>query len=164
MAKSQPSSQVQNIITDYSKYHQNPVTKVLQWFCIPLISFGILGVIWSIPFPHLDFLGKFNGFVNWASFVIAFYVFYYYRLSPLASYIMLLVVFAFSAGIVSLEKLHTNQGWPLMGECCLILLLLGLFIQFIGYKKEGVFPPGRLMFNSVLFGPIWLMRSLFKNK
>lgn len=164
MAKSQPLSKVQNIIIEYSKYHQSSVNKYLQWFCIPLISFGILGVIWSIPFPQLDFLGKYNGFVNWASFVIAFYVFYYYRLSPLASYIMLLVVFAFSAGIVSLEKLHNNQGWPLMGEVCFFLLLLGLFIQFIGYKKEGIFPPSSIMFKSILFGPIWLMRRLFKNK
>ncbi|MEJ6979590.1 Mpo1-like protein [Pedobacter sp. P351] len=153
--------EIHTVIQDFSEAHKNPVNSSLQWICISLLTFGILGIVWSVPFPNLSFLGKYNGFVNWASFLIAFSIYYYYKLSPILSYGILLFVFAFSAGIVGLEKLHTNQNWPTMGAVCLGVFMLGLMLQFFGYKYEGKTPGFSSNIKSLLNGPIWLMYKLF---
>lgn len=153
--------EIHAVIQDYSELHKNPINRSIQWICIPLLTFGLLGIVWSIPFPYLAFLGKYNGFVNWASFLIACSIYYYYKLSPVLSYGILLFVFAFSAGIVGLEKLHTNQSWPTMGSACMGIFVLGLALQFFGYKYEGKTPALSSNIKSLLNGPIWLMHRVF---
>ena len=155
-------TKAERIIEDFTRSHQNPINRAIQWICIPLLAFGILGLVWSIPFPHLDFLGRYNGFVNWASFLIAVSIYYYLKLSPLLSYGVLFLVFAFSAGIVSLEKLHNNQNWPTMGTVCLGILIVGLVLQFIGYKNEDKTPSLSDNIKSLIDGPLWLMHNIFK--
>ncbi|HEY0668870.1 MAG TPA: Mpo1-like protein [Sphingobacteriaceae bacterium] len=146
----------------YSESHQNPVNKLIHWICVPLIVFSLLGLVWSIPFPHLDFLGRYNGFVNWASFLIAFAIYYYLKLSPILSYIMLLVIGLFSAGIVTLEKLHANQGWPPPYQVCLLIFVLAWIGQFIGHKIEGKKPSFLDDIKFLLIGPIWLLHFPLK--
>lgn len=146
----------------YAESHQNPTNKLIHWICVPLIVFSILGLVWAIPFPHLDFLGRYNGFVNWASFLIAFVVYYYLRLSPMLSYAMLLVIMLFSYFIVTLERLHRLNGWPEMYQVCLAIFLLSWIGQFIGHKIEGKKPSFLDDIKFLLIGPIWLLHFLFK--
>ena len=150
------------VLNQYNNDQQNSFNKAVQYICVPLLTFGLLGLVWSIPFPHLNFLGRYNGFVNWASFLIAFSIYYYYKLSPVLSYGILLVVFAFSAAIVSLEKLHTNSNWPPMGQVCLGVFIVGLIFQIWGYTRESKTPSVADQFRSLLNGPLWLMCELFK--
>ena len=77
--------QVDVYFAQYSENHQNPTNKLIHWICVPLIVFSLFGLIWAIPFPHLNFLGSYNGFFNWDSFLIAFAIYYYYKLSPMLS-------------------------------------------------------------------------------
>lgn len=162
-ASKQPvKTEIEIIIENYSSTHQNATNRFIQWFCIPLLMFGLLGFVWSIPFPHLDFLGKYNGFINWASFLIAISIYYYLKTSPILSYGILLAVFAFSAGIVSLERMHTNQEWPTMGNVSLGIFIVGLFLQFIGYMSEGKTPTLSENFKNLLHGPLWIMSMLFR--
>ena len=149
------------VLEEFNRTHTNPLNKTIQWIYIPLLTFGLLGVIWSIPFPYLSFLGKYNGFVNWASFLIAFSIYYYYKLSPLLSYGILLLVFASSALIVGLEKAHATQNWPPMGIVCLCILALGLVLQLWGSKDEPVKQSLSVQMKSLLYGPIWLINELF---
>ena len=158
----QPVREVDVYFSKYAESHQNPTNKAIHWVCVPLIAFSLLGLIWSIPFPHLDFLGRYNGFVNWASFLIAFSIYYYLRLSPVLSYLMLLVVGLFAAGIVTLEKLHTNSGWPPMYQVCLLIFILAWIGQFIGHKIEGKKPSFIDDLKFLLIGPIWLLHFPLK--
>lgn len=145
-----------------SEYPASSITnQTLHFVAIPLILFGLLGLIWTLPFPHLSFLGKYNGFVNWASFVIAFSIYYYYRLSPVISYGVLLLVFAFSAGIVSLEKWQ-NKGGPALGVICLIVLILGLALQFFAMDRKSPGGNSALSPKNILISPFWLFYSIFK--
>lgn len=124
-----------------------------------LTSFGILGVIWSIPFPHLEFLGKFNGFVNWASFLIAIAIYYYYTMSAVVSYGLLLFIFAFSALIVTLEKMHRLNGWPSMGLVSVVMLGIGIMLQQLATSKYN----GRVnRFALLAYTPFFLMYTLFQ--
>ena len=161
----QKRSQVRPIDAYFEKYsesHQNHTNEIIHWICVPLIVFSLFGLVWAIPFPHLEFMGKYNGFVNWASFLIAFAIYYYYKLSPVLSYVMLLIIMIFSAGIVSLEKLHTNSGWPMMWQVCLAIFILALIGQFIGHKIEGKKPSFFDDLKFLLIGPIWLLHFIFK--
>lgn len=146
----------------YAESHQNHTNELIHWICVPLIVFSLFGLIWAIPFPHLEFLGRYNGFVNWASFLIAFSIYYYYRLSPVLSYAMLLIVMIFSAGIVGLEKLHNLNGWPPMWQVCLIIFVVSWIGQFIGHKIEGKKPSFLDDVKFLLIGPIWLLHFIFK--
>lgn len=146
----------------YAESHRHPTNKLIHWICVPLIMFSILGLVWALPFPHFGFLGKMNGYINWATFLILFSMLYYLRLSVALATVMLLVIFAFAAGIVSLEKLHDHQGWLPMWQVCAILFVLAWAGQFIGHRIEGKKPSFFDDLRFLLIGPIWLIHFLLQ--
>ncbi len=145
----------------YAESHQNPTNKLIHWICVPAIVFSLLGLVWSLPFPHLEFLGRYNGYVNWASFLIAFSIYYYYRLSPVMSYLMLLVIFAMSIGVVQLEKWEAAGG-PAVWQVSLGIFVLAWIGQFAGHKIEGKKPSFLDDVKFLLIGPIWLLHFICK--
>ena len=162
--KNQPNTKTQPIekrpvdlvLDEYASFHTNPANRIINYICIPLVSFGILAFVWSIPFPHLEFLGKNQTFINWASFVVAFALYYYLRLSPMLSYLMLFLLGVFSYVIVSLE--HTF----VLAQVGLLLFVLGNIGQLIGYKKEGRRPVFAQDFKFMLIAPMWLFSLILK--
>lgn len=145
----------------YGESHQNHTNELIHWICVPLIVFSLLGMVWAIPFPHLEFLGRYNGFVNWASFLLAFSIYYYYKLSPVLSYAMILITFGFSAIIVSLENMEKAGGLP-MWQVCLAIFILSWIGQFVGHKIEGKKPSFLDDIKFLLIGPLWLLHFVFK--
>ena len=162
--KNQPNTKTQPIekrpvdvvLEEYNSFHTNPTNRIINYICIPLVSFGILAFVWSIPFPKLEFLGKNQTFINWASFVVAFALYYYLRLSPMLSYLMLFLLGVFSYVIVSLE--HTF----VLAQIGLLLFVLGNIGQLIGYKKEGRRPVFAQDFKFMLIAPMWLFSLILK--
>ncbi|WP_442590306.1 Mpo1 family 2-hydroxy fatty acid dioxygenase [Pedobacter sp. AW31-3R] len=157
--KAEPKKEVDVLFDQYAESHQHPSNKLIHWVCVPMIVFSLLGLIWTIPFPHLEFLGKFNGFLNWASFVIAFAGYYYYRLSPILSYLMILFVFAAAGIIVQLEKWEASGG-PAVWLVCAVVFVFAWIGQFIGHKIEGKKPSFLQDVKFLLIGPIWLFHFL----
>jgi uncharacterized membrane protein YGL010W len=155
------SRPIDKYFAKYAESHQDDTNKTIHWICVPLIVFSLLGLIWAIPFPHLAFLGQYNGFVNWASFLIAFVIYYYYRLSPILSYAMLLVLFVFCAAITGLENLE-QSGWIPMWQVCIAIFTLAWVGQFIGHKIEGEKPSFIDDLKFLLIGPLWLMHFIFR--
>ncbi|MDB5109618.1 MAG: hypothetical protein JWR67_732 [Mucilaginibacter sp.] len=145
----------------YTEFHTKPVNRIINYICIPLILFSIIGFAWSIPFPHLGFLGVYNGYLNWASFLIAFLVYFYYKLSPLLSYLVLLILFGFSFVIIQLEQWEKTGGFVLP-QICLIIFVLANSAQLIGYKIEGKKPTIFYDFQFLFTGPIWLLSLILK--
>lgn len=165
--KNSPSSKaVEKRLVDiyfdkYAESHQNPTNKLIHWICVPLIVFSLFGLVWAIPFPYIKFLGQYNGFINWASFLLAFSCYYYYRLSPVLSYFMLLVLFGFSYGVIKLEDVH-KAGGPALWLVCLIIFVVAWIGQFIGHKIEGKKPSFFDDLRFLLIGPIWLLHFILK--
>jgi len=156
-----PKRPVDVYFDKYAESHQNPTNKLIHWICVPLIVFSLLGLVWAIPFPYLKFLGKYNAFINWGSVLIAFSVYYYYRLSPVLSYLMLLVVFAFSYGIIDLVNWQQAGGPPLW-KSSLVIFVIAWIGQFIGHKIEGKKPSFLDDLRFLLIGPIWLLHFILK--
>jgi len=154
-------SKIDQLFLQYADSHRNSVNILIHWICVPLIVFSIFGLIWSIPFPYISFLGKYNGFVNWASFLIAFSIFYYLKLSPTLSYGMLFVIGIFSYFIVQLEYWE-QAGGPAMWLVCLFIFVVSWIGQFIGHKIEGKKPSFLTDVKFLLIGPIWLLAKIYK--
>jgi uncharacterized membrane protein YGL010W len=87
----------------YAESHQNHTNKTIHWICVPLIVFSLLGLVWQFPFPELAFLGAYKSYLNWASFLITFALYYYYTLSPVLFFLMIWVIGLMSYGIVQIE-------------------------------------------------------------
>lgn len=151
--------QVDIYFDKYAESHQNTTNELIHWICVPLIVFSLLGLVWAIPFPYLKFLGRYNGFVNWASFLIAFAIYYYYKLSPVLSYFMLLIIFAFSYAIIGLEY-WSKTGGPQIWQSCLVIFVLSWIGQFVGHKIEGKKPSFLDDVKFLLIGPIWLLHFI----
>ena len=145
----------------YNEYHTNPVNRIINYICIPVIMFSILGFVWSLPFPYLGFLGQYNGFLNWASFLIAFAIYYYQQQSPILSFMALLLVFAFAYGIVQLEAWQ-KAGGMVLPQVCIILFVAANILQLIGYKLEGKKPMLFWDLKFLLISPLWLMSLILK--
>jgi len=159
--KTEQRSEVDVLFDKYAESHQNPSNELIHWICVPLIVFSLLGLVWAIPFPHLEFLGRYNGYLNWASFLIAFSVYYYLKLSPVLSYLMLLLIFAMSMIIVQLEKWEAAGG-PALWLVCLVIFVIAWIGQFIGHKIEGKKPSFLDDVKFLLIGPIWLLHFICK--
>lgn len=159
--KAVEKSKVDVLFDKYAESHQNHTNELIHWICVPLIVFSLLGLVWAIPFPHLAFLGKYNGFVNWASFLIAFSVYYYYKLSPVMSYLMLLFICLMSFFIVMLEKWELAGG-PAVWLVCAVIFAGAWIGQFIGHKIEGKKPSFLEDVKFLLIGPIWLLHFICK--
>lgn len=160
-AKAIQKREIDVLFDKYAESHQNPTNKLIHWICVPLIVFSLLALVWAIPFPQLEFLGKYNGFVNWASFLIAFAIYYYYKLSPVMSYFMLIAVFIMSFFIVMLEKWEQSGG-PAMWVSALVIFVLSWVGQFYGHKVEGKKPSFLDDVKFLLIGPIWLLHFICK--
>jgi len=122
-----------------------------------LMLFGLITFVWAIPFPHLAFLGKYNGYLNWASFLIAATIYYLLKLSPMVSYIMLFMLFGFSYGIIQLEHLQKSGG-PALWIVGFGVLIIGLVIQMLSFKQKDVDKRAHQM----LISPVWLIVFLLK--
>ena len=156
-----PHRPVDAYFDKYAESHQDHTNKLIHWICVPLIVFSLLGLVWAIPFPEVALLGRLNGYINWATFLILFAIIYYFRLSPALAVAMLLVIFVFAAAIVFLEKQHTQNDWPPMWQVCLVIFILSWVGQFIGHKIEGKKPSFLDDIKFLLIGPIWLWHFLF---
>ncbi|SFS34072.1 DUF962 domain-containing protein [Sphingobacterium wenxiniae] len=130
---------------------------------LTLLFFGVMGLIWMIPFPQLAFLERMNAqtFLNWGSFYIAIIVYLYLRLAPTLSYAMLFSIAIMSFFIVQLEYVERDGG-PAVWLVSLLLALIGLGgILFLG-RNEMKPLQGKDIWQLVTIGPIWLWSKVFE--
>jgi len=159
----EPKRPVDVYFDTFNRQYQHPVNRAIQWIALPVFAFGILGLVWMIPFPEIGFLKKhgYDTFVNWGSFFIAGVVYYYLRLAPTLSYAMLLTIGVYSFFIVQLEYVE-QAGGPAVWSVCACLLMASLLALYLGKNMEKVTVPFRGFLKFLLLGPIWLWHFVFK--
>lgn len=139
-------------LTLYGRDHQNPTNKLIHWFCVPVIMFTVLGLLWCIPFHPNDWL-------NVATIFYAFALIFYFRLS-----VSIFLGFILAGGLM----LYGNAAlYNQFGASTYAYILLGVFVvawifQFIGHKIEGQKPSFFEDLQFLLIGPAWLMHFVFK--
>lgn len=129
---------------------------------LALSFFGIMGLIWMIPFPQFQFLInlKMNTFLNWGSLFIAITVYTYLKLAPTLSYAALFTISIMSFFIVQLEYVEKDGG-PSVVLVCSIMALVGLVGLFVSSKKEKYVSIQDFM-QLLGLGTIWLWSKVFK--
>ncbi len=160
MKKEIPKRKVDTYFDYYSDATPTVSSKIIQGICAWVAFFSLLGLSWSVSFPQLHFLGKYSSYFNWASFVIAFSIYYYSKLSPILSYAMLFLTLVFSYIITVLERQLNNNS--LMANIFFLILAVCVFLQFAANKKAGKNSQLKMGFLFVWIGPIWVLHFLLK--
>ena len=158
-----PNKAEVNPFDQYSENYQTVSQKVIQWLCMLLIIFGVLGLAWSIPFPYLKFLGVYNGFFNWASFLIAAAVYYYYKKFPGLSFGVFFILFALSYGVMEAEAWHKTGG-PALWLVGLIVFVVAAALQYSTLKIKGQKPSIGEWVQFMVISPVWVLHFLFPKK
>jgi uncharacterized membrane protein YGL010W len=144
---------------EYEEAHQDKVNKIIHYVCIPTLAFSLFGLIWAIPFPHLGFLGAYNDYFNWASFIIAIAIYFYLKLSPIISYFILFILLGFSYGIIELVAWQQAGGMP-MYLICVIIFVPSLAVLRAGERREGKNPKTYMDVKSLAIAPAYLLNQL----
>jgi len=128
---------------------------------ITLLFFGVLGLVWLIPFPQLRFLERMNAqtFLNWGSFYIAIVVYRYLRLAPRLSYAVLFAIGVMSFFIVQLEYAERDGG-PAVWIICLVSALAGCIGIWLTSRGEARKPGAKDLWKLATIGPIWLFSKI----
>jgi uncharacterized membrane protein YGL010W len=150
---------VDRYFSEYKETHQDRVNQIIHYICIPTLAFSVFGLIWSIPFPHLAFLGIYNGYFNWASFVIAIAIYFYLKLSPIISYFILFVLLGFSYGIMELV-VWQQAGGPPLWSLCVSVFIPSVAALLIGNSREPQFATKGLNIKSFAIAPAYLLNQL----
>lgn len=156
-----PERQIDQYFNYYSDESLTTAHRIVQGFCAFGIYFCLLGFSWSIPFPHLQFLGQYNSYFNWASFVIAFSIYYYSRLSPLLSYAMLFLALVFSY-VLTLIAAKPFVGGLDKAQFYFLGFVLFQIIRQIALILAGKRSTFKTEFLFIWIGPIWIIHFLLK--
>lgn len=161
LKKEVPQRKLDNYFNYYSETSATWIRRIINGISAFAMFFGLLGLAWSIPFPHLNFLGQYNNYFNWASFVIAFSIYYYSKLSPLLSYLMLFLTLIFTYVISKLQFYYPGNNLILI-QSYLLILTIGAIVRYatcIVTSKNSIL---KLELLFVLIGPIWVWHFLLK--
>ena len=145
----------------FAAAHQNPANKIIHIIFIPLLLFGLFGLAWVIPFPYIKFLGHYNGDFNWSSFLLAFLVYFYIRLSPALGYVVLFVMLLYFY-VITQMALWQKAGGPSIGLVCGAIFIFSVIALFFGYIKEGKKLSFEYRYKNLLIAPLFLVSIVFK--
>ncbi len=134
-----PQNPADAFFVKYTESYATTALKAIHGVCAILAMFAVMGLLWAIPFPYLKFLGQYNGFFNWASFLIAIAVYGYYKISPSLSYIIFIVLFACSYGVMQLAQWQ-KAGGPALWLVSAITMIVFSAIQFSNIRLKNKKP------------------------
>jgi hypothetical protein len=134
------------------------------WYAalLTLTFFGVMGLVWMIPFPKFDFLVQMNAhtFLNWGSFYIAIIVYCYLKLAPTLSYIILFCIAIMSYFIVQLEYVERDGGPTVVLICTSIAAISLIGLWLLAKNEKNVI--GKDFIKFLTIGPIWLWSKVFQ--
>src|ERR1039457_4728169 len=114
-------------LDEYGTSHRNPTNKRLHWFCVPVIVWCVIGLLWCLPTP--GDLHVIRPEANWGSLAVLAALIYYTLLSlPLA----LGALPIFAGMLWSIDRLAAAGSGPLLGVF-LVLFVIAWTGQFIGH-------------------------------
>lgn len=127
------------------------------------LFFGVMGLVWMVPFPRLAFLERLEmqDYLNWGSVFIAVVVYSYLKLAPTLSYAMLFTIGVMSFFVVQLEYVERDGGASVISICAVIFLVALLGIYALSRRERDPITLNQLGMLATL-GPIWLWSKVFE--
>ena len=132
---------VDRLLQRYGEYHRNAINKLIHWICVPLIVWSLLGVLWAAsPLVAYLAIGAAMAFYLWLSVPLALGM-----LAVVALMVYPLTLLGAQALVVSI-----------------VVFVAAWIGQFIGHVIEGRKPAFLEDVRSLLVGPVWLLRFVYK--
>lgn len=127
-------------LDEYSESHLNHTNKMIHWVCVPVISFTVIALAYSL---------------HWAVAVAASLaaLWFYWQLSATLALGMLAVM----ALMLAIAAMLPNLLWWAIG-----LFVVAWIGQFIGHHIEGKKPSFFKDLQFLLIGPAWCLDALYK--
>jgi len=137
-------------LVEYQKSHVHPTNILIHKFCVPLIVFSIIGLLFSLPYTI--------GALKVVDIVCILALVYYFILSKKYFFIMIpqLVLYY----LICLAIQPTGQLFTIS----LIIFIISWIFQLYGHKVEGRKPSFLQDLTFLLIGPIWVVKKQFKLK
>jgi uncharacterized membrane protein YGL010W len=143
----------------YAEHHQNPVNKLIHWFCVPAIFFSLIGLLSGLSFSlGSDILPlSVEEQMHAGTLLIFFGVVFLSRLSMPIAIGMALFSFLILKGITFMYGLELD-----VFSICLGIFAVAWIGQFIGHRIEGEKPSFYEDLKFLLIGPAWLLSFIYK--
>ncbi len=130
---------VDALFARYGESHRHPTNKAIHWFCVPLITWSLLAMLW------------------WLSPAAA------YVLIGIATLFYLTLSFTIAIGMLAVAAVMVYP-LTLLGDATLpvaIAVFVAAWIgQFAGHRIEGKKPSFVEDLRFLLVGPAWLLATL----
>lgn len=142
---------------EYGESHQNKTNIYIHKVCVPLITWSLLGILWTIPAP--DFLIGMG--LNWTYVFILICLTFYILLRSLkviAGVLTLILPIVFI-----LEKYAPVYGHKVL-YISIAVFVLAWIGQFVGHKIEGKKPSFLKDIQFLLVGPAWVLKDILRIK
>lgn len=133
---------------EYGVDHTHPTNKLIHKFCVPLIMFSIIGILWSLP--------RWNS-INWALVLIIPALLFYVSLKKMVMLILMIVQTLLMCWISAVL-----YGQGVLLQVSITVFILAWIGQFIGHKIEGRKPSFLQDISFLLIGPLWVNRFLLQ--
>lgn len=133
---------LQDWLAEYSMSHQNPLNKLLHWFCVPLITFSVVGLLWSLS-SIAALIGLILAMIFYARLSTPLF-----SVMALFSTLIVVLIWILSAPLQSLSP-YASYGFYFC------LFIMGWIGQFYGHKVEGKKPSFFKDLQFLLIGPAW---------
>ena len=128
---------VEEWFQEYGASHQNRTNKLIHWFCVPMITFCAIGLLWGL-----------NTWAAIAFMAVAFV--FYLRLSVPLSLAMAALVGLMFLVILALQ----GQGNSVLLSTTFVLFVISWILQFVGHHIEGKKPSFLKDIQFLLIGPV----------
>ncbi len=137
----------------YGESHKNPTNILIHKFCVPMITFSLLGLLFLIPLGS-----SLPQYLNVSTLACAIILLFYLYLSRSLFFGMLIQASLMIWAIIVLESRIPSLSFQLY----LSTFILAWIMQFVGHKIEGKKPS---FFEDIVFlliGPLWTLRFLYE--
>ena len=148
-------ARIDKLLDEYDVSHRHPINKLLHWVCVPLIVWSLLALLWSIKVPAVFLTLPIS--LDWATILVGFSMFYYFKVSKKLAVGILLVFFLMLISINGIAQTGMSV-WKLS----LLIFVVAWMGQFIGHSIEGKRPSFFKDIQFLLIGPLWLLSFIYK--
>jgi uncharacterized membrane protein YGL010W len=145
---------IDRLLGNYSEDHRNAVNQTVHHFCVPVIVWTVMALLWTIPVPTA--LGR-PGF--WAGMGMVAALAYYLRLSRVMGAAMFVLFVLY--GLLT-HWLYGQLGARGLLVLAVVVFVLAWIAQFIGHHIEGKRPSFLTDMVYLLVGPLWVVGKVLR--
>ncbi len=148
---------IDRLLGEYGESHQDHKNKAIHWICVPVISWTVTALLWSIPTPIV--FSSISPLLNWCTIGLGLAILYYLSLS----FTLAIGMAVASALLVWINMTYEQFGLGIpLWQTALAVFVIAWVGQFVGHHIEGKKPSFFKDLQFLLVGPAWILHFIYK--